>query len=39
MGESAMVCIGSAPKKLGNGKAARDLLLRTDTTNQAASRS
>ena len=39
MGESAMVCIGSAPKKLGSGKVARDLLLRTDTTNQAASRS
>jgi hypothetical protein len=39
MGDSAMACIGSAPKKRGDGKAARDLLLSTDTTNQAASRS
>jgi hypothetical protein len=39
MTESAVAYMGSAPKKLGDGKAARDLLLRADTTSQAANRS
>jgi hypothetical protein len=30
------VCIGSVPKKPGSSKAVRDLLLRADTTDQAA---
>jgi len=36
MGEFALACIGSAPKKLGDGKAARGVLRSTETINQAA---
>ncbi len=39
MGESALACIGTAPKKHGEGKVARGVLRSTETINQAAIRS
>jgi hypothetical protein len=38
-GESEVAWIESTPKKLGDVKAARNLLVRADTDNQAANRS
>jgi hypothetical protein len=39
MEESALACVGTAPKKHGDGKAARGVLRSTETINQAAIRS
>ena len=39
MGESALACTGTAPKKQGEGKVARGVLRGTETIDQAAIRS